>query len=63
MESDPVAAARAAYRMGLIDAMLHEDNIEKVPGIFRGVLKGERKFRLRELQEAGAEGALEDWTI
>jgi hypothetical protein len=49
--------------MGLIDAMLHEDNIEKVPGIFRGVLKGERKFRLRELQEAGAEGALEDWTI
>lgn len=61
---DPIAAAKAAYRIGLIDAMLHPDNIQQLPGIFRESLKGERAHRLKELQEATqTDNALEGWLL
>lgn len=60
---DPIAAAKAAYRIGLIDAMLHPESQINLPGIFRQQLQGERAHRLKELQEAGAEGALKGWEL
>lgn len=62
-EMDKVAAARAAYRIGLIDALLHEDSREALqpPGIVIRSLEGERVHRLRELSAVGVEESdLED---
>lgn len=59
-------AARAAYRVGLLDAMLHSEVIEKfkTPGLLVENMKGEREFRLEELESVGVEyKALEDLSL
>ena len=47
--------ARAAYRLGLVEATLKcvESGELEMPGIYREVLRGEREFRLQELDEQG----------
>lgn len=63
---DPLAAAKAAYRLGLIDALLHEDVLEKMgmPGIFIESMKGERSHRLGELASEGVTANdLDDWRL
>lgn len=49
------AAARAAYRIGMLDAMLHPDVLDgvDVPGIFKEQMRNEREYRLRELAAEG----------
>lgn len=59
-------AARAAYRIGLLDVMLHPDVMKKFnpPGILIRNMEGEREARLGELQSVGVEyKALEDLTL
>lgn len=59
-------AARAAYRVGLLDVMLHSEVIEKfnTPGALVRNMKGERRWRLEELKEAGVDfKMLEDLTL
>jgi hypothetical protein len=56
-------AARAAYRLGLLDALLHEDvqNALKPAGIMVNSLTNERDYRLNELRETGVDtGSLSD---
>jgi hypothetical protein len=50
-QSAAEVAARAAYRLGLLDAMLHKDVVEalKPPGIIVESMRGEREHRIREL--------------
>jgi len=50
-----VTAARAAYRLGLLEAMLHPDTIEALepPGIIVEQMRGERTWRLLELAGVG----------
>lgn len=46
-------AARAAYRLGMLDALLHPETGLELPGILRRSLKGEREYRIAELNEIG----------
>ena len=54
-DGNPLGAARAAYRLGLIECMLHPDTqaAMDLPGIFVESIKGEREHRLAELADAG----------
>lgn len=59
-------AARAAYRIGLLEAMLHPDTIEalKPPGIIEAQFRGELAFRKLELEEAGVKyEVIEDMSL
>jgi hypothetical protein len=52
--------AYAAYRIGIIDAMLHPEVQEslKMPGIFQEQLKGERRYRVQQLSERDVNTAM-----
>lgn len=52
---DVTAAARAAYRVGLLDALLHSDVREamKPAGILVRSFEGERHYRFHELESVG----------
>jgi hypothetical protein len=65
-QTDAEIAARAAYRIGLLDAMLHEDSIKALtpPGIIVQNMRGERKYRISELESIGVSmEKLEDLTL
>lgn len=55
MSADTQTAARAAYRLGLLDALLHPDVVGRVelPGIFVRSMTGERQYRMDELKSVG----------
>ena len=57
--ADREEIAYAAYRVGLIDALFHDDvqTALPMPGIIRANLNGERAFRLGVLAEAGVDAS------
>lgn len=54
-EAETSRIAQVAYRVGTLDAMLHNDVTAALntPGVIRASLEGEREFRLQQLTEAG----------
>jgi hypothetical protein len=53
--TDQEATIYAAYRVGQITTILHDDvqKVMPIPGIFRESMKGELAFRRQVLAEAG----------
>jgi hypothetical protein len=65
--SDTHAAVRAAYRLGVLDVLLHEDVIGSLnpPALITASLTGERQARMNALESLGIDWreALEGVTL